>query len=418
MRASGNLRMGNLRMGNLRMGNLLVMIIVAIFAFLPLCAQAAPFLEKGQVRISGLTLNCPSCTRSYAEHCEMKVQGEQVMLPCSEMLSLLLREESRSENGSLVPTADELVEFLLVGERDYFLAKDAFDLLEKRDLEGEVIPAAASRLLAQYPRLLQELVSEGWGARPVLTSLWDGASGTGNRYLKASIVKRHPEISGAEFVEELLKSEPVRIQEALLDSAQYLRIVGADEAQFVAGFAERVQRCGGAGQSECFADLQDEGLRLAGATFLAQSGISAEENAILDGSARARLGALDPGAAEYVALLPSSRTVAKATGPSTLFLLVLFPLLLISYLSVRQKRFVPVREAAVAKEPILSPRERDELRELRRYFELSPRASAVDLVKRYHSLARELHPDTSEGDSLEFVSMNQRYKRARQLLSR
>jgi hypothetical protein len=62
--------------------------------------------------------------------------------------------------------------------------------------------------------------------------------------------------------------------------------------------------------------------------------------------------------------------------------------------------------------------ERAELRELRRYFSLSPRASVSELKKRYHAKARSSHPDSGAGSCADFAELQAKYERARELLVR
>ncbi len=339
----------------------------------------------------------------------MAVAGEQVMLPCDEMLSMLLRQEVLATTKSSVPSTTELKDFLLSEQRDYLPAKESFLLLEQREATSELFEGPSASLVNAYSNLLQELIADGWGTRATLTQLWSLAKETDSIHLQAVIASRHPEITSAEFVEQVLRASPENPDPSLQEASNFLKIIGGEDVAFVEDFRAKVQQCeSSAANYDCLTEVADARLKNAGEIYLASRELEKDYNA------RAQLGRTPVAEEDYVALLPSSRTLQVTQTPSIVFLLILFPLLLVSYLSIRQKRLRPAR----VQMPVLSTGEREELRELRRYFKLSPQASETDLVKRYRTLARELHPDTGEGNSSEFSSMNERYIRAKELLSR
>lgn len=390
------------------------MVVALVFSFPTLAISEAPRAEElglrpGEVRISGLTLYCPTCTQSAAGYCEMAVAGEQVMLPCDEMLSKLLREEVSSETKRSVPSSDELEEFLLSEKRDYLPAKEALLLIEQREGTHSLFEGPSAALVQSYPELLQELIADGWGSRATLSRLWSLAKDTKSIHLQALIASRHPEITASEFLEQVLRTSPENLDRSLEEVGDFLKIIGASEIAFVEQYRADVQRCQSvSSSSDCFADVADARLRNASEIYLASKELER------DYEARAQLGLSQIPEEDYVALLPSSRNVNQTQTPSIFLLLLLLPLLFVSYFSARQKR---LRSGALQM-PVLSSGEREELRELRSYFKLSPQASETDLVKRYRTLARELHPDTGEGSSTEFSAMNERYNRAKELFSR
>jgi hypothetical protein len=66
----------------------------------------------------------------------------------------------------------------------------------------------------------------------------------------------------------------------------------------------------------------------------------------------------------------------------------------------------------------LTSEERAELRELRKFFSLRPAEGTGSLHGRYRTFVRKLHPDVVRDNGESFISLQERYQRARTLLAR
>ncbi|HMO18333.1 MAG TPA: J domain-containing protein [Oligoflexia bacterium] len=67
---------------------------------------------------------------------------------------------------------------------------------------------------------------------------------------------------------------------------------------------------------------------------------------------------------------------------------------------------------------LLNQNERAELRELRNYFKLTPTQGNQALFKRYRAYVKKTHPDRAKDGGDEFINLQERFKRAKELLER
>lgn len=126
---------------------------------------------------------------------------------------------------------------------------------------------------------------------------------------------------------------------------------------------------------------------------------------------------------EYSALLKRRKDGEPWYQLSQKQLLGLFGLLsgaaflwMLAAYAYRERRLAEERQQLESELLILA--EREELKELREFFGLEPGQGEAELTKVYRRKAKETHPDANASEDKGFQELNERYQRARELLSR
>lgn len=207
------------------------------------------------VRLSGLTVLCPSCRQHDETYCEVPYQGEDVLVRCEEALDYLLPELAYDGYDGKHPSAAELRSFLIREDPAYPAAKAAIELLLQTKEGQHLLRESALVLIDRYGEIIEECIKNSRGTPELWRSLWyvggEGNSATVIR-LRATIAVQHPELDIEDLYLDLSIKNTARDIRTLELLAAVLRSSGSTWVTEFQKVKEMLHYCSSVSLSEVF----------------------------------------------------------------------------------------------------------------------------------------------------------------------
>jgi hypothetical protein len=205
-----------------------------------------PSLAAGQVRVEGLTFNCPSCSRQDDSNCIIPQDGKERLVACDDAIEFLLKERVNGEYDLLHPSATELRNYLLNDGLSYSRRRASFELLFKsKSGQQEVIKHAGSLYGLHYD-IFEELINEGLASKDMLEHLWSMPLGSDRRSarLRTIIAHAHPSYSLEKLFNSLSAVDLLKDEHDIAAMASLLRLLGSSWAMDVELAQSVFPQCG------------------------------------------------------------------------------------------------------------------------------------------------------------------------------
>ena len=137
----------------------------------------AEISDAEMIDIAGVHLHCPGCagsgTRAEFDDCEIRVDGEFVLLPCNQALDIKLREFAALETYPAWLNERELLRLLFQTQRLPSTTRAAYALLFKSPIAERIFSVYAKALLLRHPLTTASLINDGFSSAQVLEIFWN-----------------------------------------------------------------------------------------------------------------------------------------------------------------------------------------------------------------------------------------------------
>lgn len=403
------------------------------------------------ISVEGLSFECPTCRKTDASHCQVQWQGKTLSVLCDSLFEVLL-QNAHEENSQKYPKNEELLTFISRKEIDSGLVGIAFDLLSKRQAEQKFLDSSLDLLISKHPEVIKEGIDKKTFKEAVKLSLWERRS-----HLSITegfqLAKILPGKGLDAFLQDLSVVDIEQDSRVLTELLKSNVSVGLD-SEVISNLLQFIEDCSQTLSCENISPLF--GVEATKYVFRLQNSLVSK--AIIEGKVTGLM-ALD--------LLTKTKYLdhrTPETHQALISLLTEFGSIKDSFwgkLSLEQRDFVSFmskNDSRIAElvynrpslwswidlsigvglsilasgfvlfwftrrktnesfsETIAFKKDLEELNAIWLFFNLSPNSNLRDLKRRYREMARELHPDSGRESSTEFVTLNDYYKRAIELL--
>ena len=443
-----------------------------------LCESA--LAENSQlITILGVEIECNNCTRLSKEQCVVDRNEGKTKLPCRDMLVESLQNlANQPKRAHHLPDHVQLIKLLTEEKRPYLLSKPTLQILLSSSKGKKTVAQQFPVIFAEYPHVIEEFISNNYEAAWLSRIAWE-YEGELTPQQKALVAANHPELGIVDLLSELSTTDITRDTKDLTHFAETLKIIGSSWYYPLSLTASLLRECTVERLSLATCDQQTltelpvsvqtylNRMRLQQITFairkeghspmrslelLSQSSFDTiktnESIAIVKDSLSSLVRSEQYNRWQTIPLpvrslatsyarsdheieqtlqrfkdIPQTnavnslrRFITKARKLSPLGLKELLYLCSILATSLFVVLVVMKSKKITSQFRDQQVKQDKELKRLRAYFQLGPKAGEDQLVKQFHRRARQLHPDTANGDTKEFAILSENYQRAKQLL--
>jgi hypothetical protein len=426
------------------------------------------------VQLLGLTIPCASCRVYDDGSCEIPHEGKLTALNCGEAVEFLLSELAKGGYDGKSPSARELRHYLLAEKRQGQGALAAFTLLVQTSDGLELLKQDSVLFFKDYPLLVEKLIEQGIGTEALMEMLWyaSGQSVTEQgAETKALIALRLGETGLSRLYDELSLTNIKDDENTLSLWASVISRQRVDWSEELLRTKVMLKQCSSVSQgieSGPCSNAEFAGISQPGALYLQRvrvqsvlaeirktnskplatikllqkipyrtlrtpethqvmsealrtlrnSGKAVQVRELLQGPAKDMISvfAQNDKEIEKLAVELKEEFIDTKLQRAVAWKQILSAVLLISFFALALSQFHRYKKADNKSD--IAQLERAELRKLRRYFNLTHDATVEDLAREYHARARELHPDSGQGDTEGFAMLSENYQRAKTLLHR
>jgi hypothetical protein len=424
------------------------------------------------VQLFGLTFPCASCRVFDDDSCEVPHEGKLTALNCREAMESLLSELASGGYDGKSPSARELRNFLLVEKRHGPAAPAAFTLLAQTGDGLELLMQDAVSFFKDYPLLVMKLIEQGIGTTDLMEAIWHASGQSVTRLgaeTKALIALRLGETGLGRLYDELSLTSVEKDEDTLTLWASVIGRQRGDWSEDLRKTKGLLKQCSVVSwdtEDRACSDAEFAGLSQPGGLYLQrvrvrsvlaeirktsgnslatvqlllkipyrtlrtpethqvmlealrdlQTSVSAvQARELLQGRAKDMIDVFAQNDEEIEKLVGELKGQFIDVKHPSVFIWeqILTAVLLTFLVGSALSQFRPSGEAG--NKNGLDLQERAELRKLRRFFNLAYDATVEDLAREYHVRARELHPDSGQGDTESFTMLSENYQKAKTLL--
>ncbi len=199
---------------------------------LPLQARAEDIPKNNILYIRGLSLPCPGCSVYDETYCRIVTEEGTKLLPCDQVPDyILVRNQPLKEQ---LPTANELLNFLLRDAVRSDTARSALELILKRTGGEETLRGSIEKLAIKYPAEAQEIIESGIGSRELWLDVWKSSFQSDDEKiyrLRTLIAARLEELTLTDFFSELMIVDAKKDLQVLAISIETLESMKATHPQ-------------------------------------------------------------------------------------------------------------------------------------------------------------------------------------------